>query len=373
MATSPLQQIASAAVDAAGLSISTATPSSSNAQLGTAYDLATMAAAAPIHFHPLSSQSLGGNSYLMINGVSWSAATASSTVTGAYTAFTANTTPTWVTVNAATGATSAVNGSTVIPAPDGATLTAAASRGSENLWLLHSTGDPTATLQRWFNNQQVGNIQQVDQETLPIATNGDDTIAFTAGVHHSATTTPYLYVYGAGSTSNNLYQARKAWATSGLSSTSGTGWEVYTGTGWSADMSTAGPISGTAGPLTSTGPVSLGHQSINRVAKAMTAGQSGVTYLATTQGTTTMTSQIYSSLAGRAWKPVGSPVSLGTAGSTYTGGTVQFQSHIGPNASMVDSTTSSSAIPYVVTTKASTGGHSTLNTNWSLLQVPRIS
>jgi hypothetical protein len=105
----------------------------------------------------------------------------------------------------------------------------------------------------------------------------------------------------------------------------------------------------------------------------MTAGQTGYTFLATTQGTTAMTSQIYSSLGGRPWKPVGSAVPLGTAGSTYTGQTLQFQSHIGPNASMVNATTSSSAIPYVVTTKSSSGGHSSLNTSWSLMQVPRIS
>jgi len=386
VSTSPLQQIPSTAIDAAGLSITTAIKSPIDPRPGAIYEPVNLAAAAPVHFHPTTSPSLGGTNFLMLNNQRWTAATLSTTHPGYYSAHTADNNPNWVQVNAATGGVTAINSGYEIPmstANDSRTLTAAASRGNDMFWTLNSVtqdSNTVAVVQHWHNNTAVNTVNLRGEETIPTATNGaeDDPIVFSSGIQWSSTTTPYMYVYGTGSTTNNVYMARKKWARVGYVGTPtnqlDTQWEVYTGTGWSPDPTTAGAVMTTSGPLTSVGPLSFAHHGIQRGQRAMTTGLTGYNFVATVVAAgSARSAQIYSSLGGRPWQPTGSPVSLGTAGITYLGGTLQFQGPVGPNPTMIDPANSSSAVPYVTSVLTTSGGDSSIVNTWGLMQVGRFS
>lgn len=377
MASSPVQQVAESAVDASGLSISTATPLGSNGRLGTVYDPTVMAAAIPVHFHPYTNTSLGGQDFLMLASTIWTAATVASA--GSYSASTPVTTPSWVMVNAANGHKSLINGSIAIPmkTPVGSsTLTAAVSRGNDLLWTLNDT-DAGAVAQHWHVNTALNTVTPLSEEVLPTATNGSDTVTFSSGLHYSQTTEPYIHAYGTGSSTNGIYAARKQWAQVGHvavpthianAPTSNTNWEVWTGTGWDPDLTNASPLTSQGVPLTSMGPLSFGHYSLTGVSASIRNKRTGWTVMSVVNKvSSSYFAQLYSSLGGRDWTPYLAPIALGASGSTYVGGNIQLQPQIGPNPSLI---TGSSAIPYVVTTKTTSGGNSTLNNVWSLIQVP---
>jgi len=373
-------------VDASGLSITTADKSPTDPRPGAVYDALNLAAAVPVYFLPTTSPSLGGTNFLMLNSLRWTAGTVSTTHPGSYSAFTANTNPNWVLVNGATGQRTTINSGFDIPmntANDARTLTSAASRGNDMFWALNSVtqGDNTvAVVQHWHNNTAINTVNLRGEETIPAATNADETdpIIFSSGLQWSSTTTPYMYFYGAGGTTHNVYMARKKWARVGYVGTStnplDTQWEFYTGTGWGTDSTAAGAVMTTSGPLTSLGPLSFAHYGMQRTQRGMTSGLTGYNFVSVVKGSGSARSgQVYSSLAGRPWQPVGSPVSLGTAGSTYMGGTIQFQSQVGPNPTMIDAANSASAVPFVTSVLTTSGGDSAISNVWNLLQVPRLS
>jgi hypothetical protein len=80
---------------------------------------------------------------------------------------------------------------------------------------------------------------------------------------------------------------------------------------------------------------------------------------------------VYSSLGNRPWSPVGSPVALGSAGTTYLGGTLQFQGVLGVNPTLVDTPDNATAIPYLTSIKTTSGGASKVTVAWDCWQVPR--
>jgi hypothetical protein len=383
MSTSPLQQIPSTAIDAAGLSVTTAIRSATDPRPGAIYDPTHFAAAVPVHFHPTTSPSLGGTNFLMINSQHWTAATVSATHPGAYTGFTPVSTPSWVQVNAATGVRSSINGSFSIPmkTPGTATLTAAVSRGNNMLWLLNSVAAsaPVAVVQHVHANPILNVIGVNGEEVIPNASNGSDSITFSAGLQWSRTTTPYMLAYGIGSVTGQVYAARKTWARVGYVGTplhpQDSQWEVYTGSGWSTDTTTAGPVTSTIGPLHSLGPLSFGQVALHRTQRGVGNGLTAHNFVAVvTASGPQMSAQVYSALGGRPWQPAGDLIPLGsTANGSYVGATLQFHGAVGPNPAMVDGVNSSNAIPYSVTTMAASGGASSLTTDWGLLQVGRFS
>ena len=121
----------------AGVTTCTATQSASDPRLGAAYDLATMAAAAPVWFHPLST-----GCHLMLNSRRWHTATPDREDPGYFTSFTEDTSPNWAIINGPTGQRMDVPGfPRDIPMntpTTSRTLTAAASYGQGCLWLLNS-------------------------------------------------------------------------------------------------------------------------------------------------------------------------------------------------------------------------------------------
>ena len=383
MATSPLIQIPTSAIDAVGLSITTAIKSATDPRPGHIYESTNLAAAVPVHFHPTVSPAMGGTSFLMLNSQRWTAATLSASHPGAYTAFTPTSVPNWVQINAATGIKTTINGAFDIPmkTPGTAALTAAVSRGVDMFWTLNevTNGDITsAVVQHWHNNTAINTINLKSEETIPQGTNGDDAVLFTAGLQWSSTTTPYMYAYGTGSSTNHVYAARKAWARVGYVTTSSqtldTQWEYFNGTGWGYDPTDIAPVQTASGPLISTGPLSFGHHALQRGSAGMSKGLTGYNFVSTVQSDgSARSAQIYSSLGGRPWTPIGDPITLGTFGSTYLGATLQFQQQVGPNPTMIDSANSAAAIPYVSSILSVVSGASSIVNNWGLLQVPRLS
>jgi hypothetical protein len=381
MSTSPLQQIPSTAVDVAGLSVSTLIKSPTDPRPGHIYDSTNLAAAVPIHFHPTTNPSMGGNNYLMLNSQRWTSAMVSTTNPGAYTAYTPISVPNWVQVNAATGARTTINSGFEIPmtTPNTSrTLTAASSRGTDLFWTLNSVvngSETSAVVQQWHNNTVINTINLRGEETIPQGTNGSDTVNFSAGLQWSSTTAPYMYFYGTGSSTHQVYMARKSWSRVGHTGTPtrplDTQWEFFNGRGWVTDATALQPIQTASGPLVSVGPLSFGHYGMTRAQSGMRNNAVGYNFMSTVQASgTARSAQIYSSLGGRSWQTVGSPISLGTAGSTYMGGTLQLNGHVGPNPDMV---TGATALPYCYTLMQTSGGASSLQVNWGLLQVPQLS
>lgn len=383
MASSPLDQVPSTAVDAAGLSVSTAVQSPTDPRPGHIYDPTNLAAAVPIHFHPTTSPSMGGTNFIMLNSTRWTAATLATDDPGFFSDFTADTNPSWVVVNAATGIKTALKSGYTIPMKtvnDSRTLTAAVSRGNDYLWTLNSVaqGDNTvAVMQYWHNNPVLNTVTPLGEETIPAGTAGDDTVNFSSGIRLNATTAPYMYVYGT-DTSGKVYSARKAWSRVGIIGTAthplDTQWEYYHNTGWGTDPTAIAPVQTASGALVSAGPLSFAHYGMQRAQSGMSRGLTGYDFVSVVVASSdTRTAQIYSSLGGRPWVATGAPIALGTQGSTYMGGTVQFQQAAGPNPTMINSTTSATAVPYVKSVLSVSGDDSSLVNTWGLLQVPRLS
>lgn len=381
MASGPLQQIPSTAVDAAGLSVSTSLKSATDSRPGHVWNPLNFAAAVPVYFQPTTNTSLGGQDFLMLSSQRWTAATVAADNPGAYTAYTADTTPNWVLVNAASGLVTAINSGLDIPMKttnDARTLTGAASRGVDMLWTLNSVtqgSDTVAVVQHFNINMVINTVILRGEETIPVGTHDSDTIVFCAGIQLNSTTTPYLYVYGTDS-SHQVYAARKAWARVGYVGTStsplDSQWEFGNGTGWTTDSTALQPIQTVSGPLTSLGPLSFANYTMHRAQRGMRNAPTGYSFVSAVAGSgSARSAQIYSSLGGRPWQPSGAPIALGTSGTTYLGGTLQLQGHVGPNPAMINASTSATAIPYVSSVLSTSGGDSSIVQNWGLLQVPR--
>jgi len=384
MSTGPLQQVPSTAIDADGLSITTSIKSSLDPRPGHAYNPDSLAAAAIVHLHPYTSPSLGGTNYLMMMSQRWTTATPDAANPGAYTDYTPTTVPSWVHLNAANGHTSAINSGFEIPmktANDSRTLTSAVSRGNDMLWALYATQSgetASAVVQHWHVNTVINTVNLRAEETIPAATNGDDQILFSAGLQWNSVITPYMYAYGLGSSTGQVYVARKTWARVGYVGTArnpvDSQWEVYTGDGWSPDLTQAGPVQTATGPLTSKGPLSFGYYGMKRALPGTTLGLTGYTFMSTvTAAGDARSAQIWSSLRNRPWTPTGAPITLGNQGSTYLGGTLQFQPNVAANPAMIDPAASATALPYLTSVMSTSGGASSINVDWGLLQVPRLS
>lgn len=205
-----------------------------------------------------------------------------------------------------------------IPGRSGRTLRAACSRSTSYLYVLSSLTDSGGMIQhfRWSVDRDI--MLPVAEETFPVVTLDDEQVSFDAGL--------YLYgadivVVGRGLTSSALYLMRKSWGRIGVTAEAYQGfrneavriedpsWRYSTATGWSADPSELAPL-----PITSAGPVSaIVHH--DRV------------IMATVRATgATRTAEVwYSRHVSPRWHRLPFTAALGTAGSTYLGGTLQLQ------------------------------------------------
>jgi hypothetical protein len=377
MASSPLLQVPDTAVDLPGLSISTAVRSPTDPRDGAIYDNLNLAAAAPVHFHPMAAPAMGGGTFMMLNARRWTAATSSATDPGYASAFTEDLAPSWALVNAATGGAVAMNSGYSMPIKTaGVTspvLTAALSRGTPMLYTLLST-NLGAVVQHWNNNTAINTLNPVNEEIIPTGSCGSDTVvSFSAGMDYSSSTDPYMVFYGVGGVTSHVYMARKRWSRVGdvgISTRAHDGqWEFYDGQGWGLDPTALAPVQTATGPMTSAGPMSFAHYGTNRAIPGKITGYTLASVVVASGST--RTAQIYESLGGRPWLPLGDPIALGVVGSTYVGGTAQLQGQLGANPAMVDTAASASAVPYLVTTKLTSGSTHQLHVEWGLIQVAR--
>jgi hypothetical protein len=392
MSTSPAIQVPVDSFDTLGVSVATSPRSSAVPRQGSVYDLITMAAASPIWFHPIADGRL-----LMINSQIWDAATPVGG-SGAYSAYTVDTVPSWFLLDGPTGKRTAVPGGSVhIPmttAATGVTVIAAASRPPNLLFLLSSGTINSATnaiLQRFHVNPNTS-VAIANEEVLPLlyidSLGGVDTpaglIAKQLAAHEASTTvptivssivfnagmqydSPNLVLYGTDS-SNNVYKIRKPWGRVGHNTQtsvtfvkrtandtigSALGWQYYNGTGYSSDPTTLASM-----PITTHGPMSFGLYR-NQVMMT-TVSLSGTTY----------TGQFWISKSGQPFVQQATTVALGSsADGSYLGGGIQLMPQLSPNPTASVMLGALSGIPYVISKRTGSASDYVLDTVWNILPI----
>lgn len=355
-------QVPAGAIDTAGVSITTTTPTVQNARVGTIYNPSGLAAASPCWFHPMYD-----GRFLMVNSRTWTAATPGGGL-GSYASYTESTQPSWLVVDGASGATSPVPQTPTVPflsSPSSPVLTAAASHHPGYLFLLHSGsvgGTPQAILQH-VSVATSGAVTLTAEEIVPKVTVGSQTVVFDRGIQ---LTNPYLILYGSDDT-GTLYTMRKPWSKIGVTTTvmpspqthrslgaTQVEWDYYTGTGYSPDSTQLAPLTTVTGTsLTSVGPISL--VMVNKQLILATVVENQGAY----------TAQVWSSKSGRPITPIGSPVALGSS-VAYLGGGLGLQPNLGAVSVPSGAVT---AVPYVVTTKVVSGADTSLQNTWGTLPI----
>lgn len=359
MPTTPAAQVLATSIDTAGVSIATGSPTADTPRMGMIYDALTYAAAAPIWFH-----TLRRGHYLMVAGRFWHDATPDGGIPGGYTAYTEDTTPSWVLIDGPTAARFPIPGYALYPpmrtSVTSAMLTAATSRPPNYLYLLNKVviaGQDQAVLQCVYTSV-TDSVQINAEEVLPTVTVGEETVVFCQGIQYAH---PYFLVYGTDS-SGNLYRLRKLWSQVGANKPDPAignptvpprGWEFFAGWGYSYDASEIAPVQS---GLTSAGPVSF---ALYRNAAIMsTVHQDG----------DVRTGQIWMSQAGRTWERRATGIPLGSvADGSYLGHGLRLMGQLGADAAAVG--TASAGVPYVTTIKSEESGVSRLLNTWDVWKV----
>lgn len=328
MGTTALPQVDPTALDTAGLSIAT-TYVEDNPRSGIIYEPTTVAAAAPIWFHPLAD-----GTHLMVMARRWHTATPGGGM-GTYGAHTEDLSPSWVVVDGPRGSRSGVTGQSLsIPIDTtmpGRTLIGAASRAPDYLYLLYGT-ETSALVQR-IRIHNTGAVAISVEEMLPtlVVEGEEDPVVFNKGVQMS---TPHLFLYGTDST-GVVYRMRKLWALLGSTRPSPAAntpdaapvWEYYTGTGYSADPTLAAPVES----LTTVGP--LGFGAVRATQVITTVSETGGNH----------TGVFWTSTRGRPLRKLGITIPLGDT-DQYLGHGLLPQPEIAPQNAL-----SSLALPYLST------------------------
>lgn len=361
-------QVPSNSVDSDGVSIVTAARSVDDPRAGAVYRPDIFAAAQFIHFHPLT-----GNQYIGLFSRRWHTATVATGDPGAYSAHTEDTTPGWTVINVPTGHRDQLGDDFSIPVRatvDDRILVSAVSRSSDYLYTLSSVtvgAIVSGLVAHWRWNPSLNSVVPVAEETVPSAVRDGQDVIFDKGLWYL---TPNLVVFGTSSVDHEVFMARKSWARIGTNRpinkldalvprSTDPRWEYFTGTGWSFDSAEVGPVATAEGVLTTEGPVS-------------TAFYRDRTCMSTVFIETDMrrTGRIWVSRSGKPWTRVGE-VALGNAGS-YLDGTVEFQQQIPPLITHPVMLDNPGAIPYLVSTKNSSGGNVRLDNDWNLWPLPRV-
>lgn len=354
MPLTPVAQVLSEAVDFAGVSTATATPTADHPRYGMIYDPAGLAAAVPIWFHPTRKRR-----YLMLASRRWYDATPSGGTPGGYTAYSEDTSPSWFLIDGPSGARFPIPGYPLHPpmrtAVTSATLTGAVSRPPGYLYMLHNVvigGSPQAVLQYVYVSL-TDSIEVCAEEVLP--TVADGSVVFSTGIEYA---TPYLHLYGTDS-SGKLYRIRKSWGEVGVNKpnpnrhigpNSPKGWEYFAGWGYSYDATEAAPVQD---GLTSDGPVSFA--SYRNAVVMSTVKKDGTDY----------TGQLWVSKSGRPWVNQKASIALGSsADDSYVGAGLRLMPQLGADITLLGS--APAGVPYLATTYSEVGGVSKLVNTWAV-------
>ena len=318
-----------------GLALYTSRRSADSPAQGSIYSPATLAAAAPVHFHPVAA-----SDHVMVFSHRWHDAAPDPAALGSYTAHTEDPSPCWVRIHAS-GVPTPIGGSYTIPGTEGTTLVGACTRMTY-LYVLSVTDSGAALIThlRWNPGREM--FVAAAQETLPPLFE----IAFTRGIYIDGA---YVVLVGTNE-DGEIHLARKHWGKIGTWKTSDPttwdlsaqiddiDWRYQTPTGWSTDPALATPLR-----LTTDGPVSVSRQ-----------GRT-LYYAVVESDGANRTGRIWSSTdTSPVWADTGVTADLGEQGSTYLGGTIQLQSQLHGDG-----------IPYVTTVLESGG----LDVVWSTVLV----
>jgi len=357
--TTPVQTPA-AAVDIAGISAASSVRSVADPTLGSLWNLAGLAAAQPVHFHPLTP-----TTFVMVFSRRWYAPTCSGTDPGAYSAHSEDTTPGWVLVSTP-GGTRTIGAGYALPTntPGVRRLVGAASRATNYLYTL-TTDDTAVAVLTMIATAPAKPFTITGEETLP----NPGGVLFGAGVWID---TPHLIVAGTDA-DGQVYLARKLWhavgtntATGGDSHLSDPTWSYASTAGWSTDPTDLAPVRTTTGVLTSAGPVSHATYTTREFLATVAADGStrtGVVWTKTGPGT--------------AWTPATSPppspatIPLGSVGDgSYLGGTLQFQQALVASPQLLWG--NAAAICWVTSVKTGAGTTKLVNT-WNTWMVAALA
>lgn len=346
-------------LDTAGVSLVTATPDPTIARSGMVYDPLVFAAAAPVWFHPMRK-----GHYLMLAARRWYDATPDESTPGGYTAYTEDTTASWMLFDGPTGARFHIPGYPIQPplrtSVTSSSLVGAVSRPPTYIYLLHSAvidGNDAAILQYVYASM-TDSIEVCAEEVLPTVEVGGETIVFGQGIEYA---TPYLHLYGTDST-GTLYRIRKSWGEVGankpnpnrhIGPNAPRGWEYFAGWGYSYDATELAPVQS---GLTSDGPVSFA--SYRNTVLMSTVRKDGTDYYG----------QLWASRIGQPWTPQKVSVALGSdTDNSYVGTGLRLMPQLGADSNTVG--TALAGVPYLVTTYAEASGVSRLLNTWDVWKV----
>lgn len=362
MATTPATLVSINAVDASGLSVVTAGPNLTDARAGAIYSPSNVAAAVPLHFHPLKD-----GRFLMVAQRFWTAATIVAGQQAKYSSYT-ELGGCWAILNGGTGTLERVAGGLEIPirtSVDTAQAVSATSKPQDLLWVLHQVtlNGNVAAIAQWWEVNYAGAISLTGEEVLPtIAVDADTSVVFDKGINYDGGS--FVVVYGTDQ-DDKLYCIRKNFGRIGynrgvqatvpnkVSAIEGMAWQYYTGTGWSNDPTELAPMQD---GVTTQAPVSFGSWRTQRIMTTVNENLQGV---------------FWTSNSGRPWLQAAEAVDLGQLGDgSYVGAGVQLQDQVG--ASSVAAAGSNAAIPYVSTKRSTSGGNS-LTSSWGVRLVTLVS
>lgn len=317
MAIDATAQVLPTSVDTTGLSIVSSRMTAEDPRRGTIYNPNTFAAAVPVYFHPLQD----GN-YLALFRTRWTDTTAGRSLQ-TYATHTSSSEPTWVVVNPATGQAASVD--TVPTRLTGYTdrlLNGACSRVD----FLFTTGTVDSVGYVAFHRiSRDGSLLLQAEETLAVTPSG---VRFGYGCYLDG---DFLVVFGRDG-DGVVYQARKRWSRVGVNNS--TDFWLYRGErGWVPDPDDLSPVTTAAGPITSTGPVSLARDKDRMLLSTVQYADGAYE------------AQVYSKRLLGHWKPDGDRIFLGFD-PEYLGGGLFFQSQLPGNRTLYPEGTVS-AIPYL--------------------------
>lgn len=248
MATEATVQVIPTSADVAGMSVVTASRNQNTNRAGLIYNLSTLAAAAPVWFHPMP----GGEAFLTLFAKRITNATLADRVSPRgvllYGDGTFATDPTWAVISTATGS---MDNFTTIPSeqPGIRSLVSAFSRGDYLFTLNRYQTSADAQIQSLLQVFRVGSDQGITllgEEIVPLA--------FRLGLYVDRR---YLWVFGA--SGGNLGLIRKNWAKIGISPDAATtsGWQYWGKNQWNDDANFIDSLSSKDGPIPAQGPCSM--------------------------------------------------------------------------------------------------------------------
>lgn len=246
MSTDATRQVLASSLDTPGLSVVSSSRHPDSVRAGSIYRTDTLAAAAPLWFHPMNN-----GEYLALFSRRLTSAVPASPLSPwpmLYTTATEDTGPCWAIVSPATGTVRNI-GDVPSRKTGGREMTAAASRG-EYLFVLNRydppiDGDPNTALLQHFRVSATQGITLMTEEMVP----GDLSLGLYADKSH-------LVVFGDDGT-GLLTAARKNWGRIGVNTdlNPSWSWQVHGNTGWVARGST-NPVP-LGGKIPAHGPCSL--------------------------------------------------------------------------------------------------------------------